>query len=138
MLAKSLIINMATIEIGTRQSTELIDITGKVKEIVKTKTIKGPKYIHVHTPCPAGWGFDPRYTVKLGKLAVETGLFDLYEIENGKFSLTGASEKQIGKERKPVTEYLKTQTRFRALSDELIDNIQKETDAKWAAYNKNA
>ena len=41
------------------------------------------EYIHVHTPCPAGWGFNARLTVKLGRLAVETGLFDLYEIVPG-------------------------------------------------------
>ena len=86
--------------------------------------------------CPAGWGFDARYTVKLGKLAVETGLFDLYEIENGKFSLTGASKKLIGKKRIPVNEYFNTQTRFKALSDKMISDIQKETDAKWNGYNK--
>jgi pyruvate ferredoxin oxidoreductase beta subunit len=105
-------------------------------KIVKAKTIKGPKYIHVHTPCPAGWGFDPRYTVKLGKMAVESGLFDLYEIENGAFRLTGASEKLLGKDRKPVADYFKTQNRFKALSNEQIQTIQREIDEKWASYNQ--
>ena len=103
-------------------------------KIVKAKAMKGPKYIHVHTPCPAGWGFHSRYTVKLGMLAVETGLFDLYEIENGTFRLTGASQKLLGKKRKPVREYFKTQTRFKALTDEKVETIQKEIDAKWEAY----
>jgi pyruvate ferredoxin oxidoreductase beta subunit len=105
-------------------------------KVIKAKTISGPKYIHVHTPCPAGWGFNPRFTVKLGKLAVETGLFDLYEIENGRFRLTGASEKLVGKKRKPVKEYFKTQSRFKALSPERIETIQQEIDAKWAGYGK--
>ena len=107
------------------------DLYDKVK---KATTISGPKYIHVHTPCPAGWGFHSRYTVKLGTLAVETGLFDLYEIENQKFRLTGASEKLMGKKRKPVKEYFKTQSRFKALSDEKIADIQQEIDAKWEGY----
>jgi pyruvate ferredoxin oxidoreductase beta subunit len=42
----------------------------------------GLKYIHVHTPCPSGWGIEERLTVTIGKLAVETGLYVLYEIED--------------------------------------------------------
>ncbi|PIP38036.1 MAG: 2-ketoisovalerate ferredoxin oxidoreductase [Desulfobacterales bacterium CG23_combo_of_CG06-09_8_20_14_all_51_8] len=121
--------------VATASAAYPLDLYDK---IVKAKTITGPKYIHVHTPCPAGWGFNSRYTVKLGKLAVETGLFDLYEIENGRFRLTGASEKLMGKRRKPVSQYFKTQSRFRALSDEKIEAIQKEIDAKWAGYAQSA
>ncbi|MDA8402776.1 MAG: pyruvate synthase subunit beta, partial [Desulfobacteraceae bacterium] len=105
-------------------------------KITKAKTMKGPKYIHVHTPCPSGWGFHSRFTVKIGALAVETGLFDLYEIENQKFRLTGASEKLIGKKRKPVKEYFKTQSRFKALTDDQMADIQKEIDAKWEGYQQ--
>lgn len=120
--------------VATASAAYPLDLYDK---IVKAKTIIGPKYIHAHTPCPAGWGFDPRYTIKLGKLAVETGLFDLYEIETGRFRLTGASEKLMGKRRKPVSQYFKTQSRFRALSDDQIASIQAEVDAKWAGYEKN-
>lgn len=121
--------------VATASASYPLDLYDK---IVKAKSIKGTKYIHVHTPCPAGWGFNARYTVKLGRLAVETGLFDLYEIENGKFSLTGASKKLIGKKRVPVNEYFNTQTRFKAFSDDHISTIQKEIDAKWDGYNKEA
>jgi pyruvate ferredoxin oxidoreductase beta subunit len=105
-------------------------------KVCKAKTIEGPKYIHVHTPCPAGWGFSARYTVKIGRMAVETGLFDLYERENGQFRLTGASEKMLGKERKPVADYFATQSRFRGLDNEKIQALQTEVDEKWAAYEK--
>ncbi|MFP4452616.1 MAG: thiamine pyrophosphate-dependent enzyme, partial [Desulfobacterales bacterium] len=80
-------------------------------KVCKAKTISGPKYIHVHTPCPAGWGFSARYTVKMGRLAVETGLFDLYERKKGEFRLTGPSQKMLGKKRRPVTDYLAGQAR---------------------------
>jgi pyruvate ferredoxin oxidoreductase beta subunit len=103
-------------------------------KIKKAKTIEGPKYLHLLTPCPPGWGFDTRYTVKVGRLAVETGLFDLYEIEHGVFRLTGASKKLLGKERKPVSAYFETQTRFRALTRARIAEIQQQVDAKWAGY----
>lgn len=117
--------------VATASAAYPLDLYDKIK---KAKTISGPKYIHVHTPCPAGWGFEPRYTVKIGKMAVETGLYDLYEIENSTFRLTGPSQKMIGKKRKPVAEYFKTQSRFKALSDEKIEEIQKEIDLKWEGY----
>ena len=119
--------------VATASASYPLDLYDK---IVKAKTIQGPKYIHIHTSCPAGWGFDPRFTVKIGKLAVETGLYDLYEIENRQWRLTGASKKLIGKKRTPVIEYFNTQNRFKALSDEQISDIQKEIDAKWNGYNE--
>ena len=61
----------------------------------------------------------------MGRLAVETGSWILYEIENGKFDITYRPE-----ERKPVKEYLAPQKRFRHLSDELIEKIQKYVDAE--------
>ena len=64
---------------------------------------------------PAG-ASRPRYSIKLGRLAVETGYFDLYEVERGEFRLTGASEKLLEKRQLvPVAEYLKPQARFKVL-----------------------
>ncbi|KJS03555.1 MAG: 2-ketoisovalerate ferredoxin oxidoreductase [Desulfobulbaceae bacterium BRH_c16a] len=117
--------------VATASAAFPLDLYDKVK---KATTISGPKYIHVHTPCPPGWGFDSRYTIKVGKLAVETGLFDLYEIENGTFRLTGPSQRILEKERKPVTAYFATQNRFKSLDTEAISKIQQQVDAKWATY----
>ena len=99
-----------------------MDYMNKIK---KALSIKGPKYIHVHTPCPTGWRFNPEDTVKVGKLAVETGMWILYEIENGEIKIT----KKL-KERKPVIEYLKTQKRFRHLmnKEEVLREIQEFVD----------
>jgi pyruvate ferredoxin oxidoreductase beta subunit len=88
----------------------------------------------VHTPCPPGWSFDPRYTIKVGKLAVQSGLFDLYEIENGEFRLTGPSKSLVGKTRVPVAEYFKTQGRFKSLDNKILEKVQAQVDAKWAGY----
>jgi pyruvate ferredoxin oxidoreductase beta subunit len=117
--------------VATGSAAYPLDVYDKIK---KAKAIEGPKYLHLHTPCPPGWGYDTRYTVKVGRLAVETGLFDLYEIEHGVFRLTGASKKLLGKERKPVSAYFETQTRFRALTRARIAEIQQEVDKKWAGY----
>jgi len=117
--------------VATASAAYPVDFYDKVK---KATTITGPKYIHVLTPCPPGWGFETRYTIKVGKLAVETGLFDLYEIDKGEFRLTGASKKLLGKERKPVSEYFKTQGRFKSLNSDIVDTVQRQVDAKWQAY----
>ena len=107
-------------------------------KICKAKTISGPKYIHVHTPCPSGWGFNPRYSIKIGRLAVESGLYDLYENENSRFELSSPSRRLLKKDRRPVQEYLETQARFRGFSEEQIASIQKDVDEKWETYKKEA
>ena len=117
--------------IATASAAYPLDLYDKIK---KAMAIPGTKYMHVHTPCPSGWGFDPRYSVKIGKLAVETGLFDLYEIENGQFSLTGASKKLTPSKLKPVTDYLSTQSRFRALGEDQIAAIQQGISDRWDGY----
>jgi pyruvate ferredoxin oxidoreductase beta subunit len=104
-------------------------------KVAKARTITGLRYIHMNTPCPSGWGFDPKDTVELGKLAVDTGLVVLYEVEAGVFRLTGksASLAKSGN-RKPVTDYLATQSRFRGVTPEAAQEIQSWVDERWAGY----
>lgn len=80
------------------------------RKIKKALSLKGPKYIHIHCPCPLGWRHDPSLTLEVAKLAVETGLFPLVEFEFGK--LTNVYKI---KEPKPVEEYFKLQGRFKHL-----------------------
>jgi len=109
-----------------------LDLYTKIK---KAMTISGTKYIHILAPCPPGWGYDPKDTVKIGKLAVETGVYDLYEIINGKFNLTGASRKLLEKRKLvPVKEYMKLQSRFRVMTDGQINKVQNEIDERWNSY----
>ncbi len=117
--------------VATASAAYPLDFYDKVK---KAMTMSGPRYIHVHTPCPPGWNFATRYTIKIGKLAVETGLFDLYEIEDGKLSLTGQSKRLIGKSRKPVEDYFATQGRFKSLDPEHVASVQAQVDEKWKNY----
>ncbi|MFW6414743.1 MAG: thiamine pyrophosphate-dependent enzyme [Thermodesulfobacteriota bacterium] len=119
--------------IATASASYPLDLFDKIK---KAKSIPGPKYIHVHTPCPAGWGFSPAITVKIGRMAVETGMFDLYEIENSNWRLSSKSRKMLNKELRPVEEYLGLQTRFKSLGSEQVREIQNEIDSKWAAYRE--
>lgn len=104
-----------------------------VKKFKKAREIKGTRFIHVFAPCPAGWKSRPEDTVKLARLAVQTGYFPLFEIEDGeKWTLNLKV-----KERKPMAEYLKLQGRFRHLKEEEIVLIQQEVDARWAKILKN-
>ncbi len=101
------------------------DLMNKVK---KGAEIKGPAYIHVFAPCPTGWRVPPDSTIGIGRLAVETGVFPLYEVENGRYKLN-IDRPSL----KPVEEYLKPQGRFRHLSDTDIEMIQKRVSEE---YNK--
>jgi pyruvate ferredoxin oxidoreductase beta subunit len=94
-----------------------------IKKVKKAASIGGPTYIQVHCPCPPGWRFDSSKTIEIAKLAVLTGMWNLYEIENGEFKLTFKPPK-----RRPVGDYLKPQRRFRHLSPEGITKIQRQVD----------
>jgi len=106
-------------------------------KLLKAKEISGLKYIHIQTACPPGWGCEERMTVKIGKMAIECGLFDLYEIEGGQKKLSEPTAKLLKKDKlRPVEDYLKMQTRFKALSDEQIVAMQQKIDQKWETYRQ--
>jgi pyruvate ferredoxin oxidoreductase beta subunit len=118
--------------VATCSAAYPLDLYDKIK---KALTYQGVKYIHIHIPCPPGWGFDPRYSVKVGKLAVETGLYELYEVEHSQVRLTGASRKLMEKRKLlPVIDYFKAQSRFSLLKDSQIEDIEQEVSARWERY----
>ena len=79
----------------------------------------GPAYVEILSVCPVGWRSPPDLSVRMGRLAVETGIFPLYEVENGQYKLSFDFPKL-----RPVTDYLKLQGRFRHLSEDSINKIQ--------------
>ncbi|KZX11612.1 pyruvate synthase subunit PorB [Methanobrevibacter curvatus] len=98
-----------------------------MKKVKKASEIDGPAYIHLNQPCTTGWGYSPSKTIELGRLAVETGFWSLYEIENGEFKLTYKPQS-----RKPVTEFLNVQKRFKHLTDGDKAKIQEYIDQQAA------
>jgi pyruvate ferredoxin oxidoreductase beta subunit len=98
-----------------------------MKKIKKASEIDGPAYIHLNQPCTTGWGYAPEKTIELGRLAVETGFWSLYEIENGEFKLTYKPQS-----RKPVTDFLNVQKRFKHLNDVDKAKIQEYIDQQAA------
>ena len=111
--------------------------TDFINKLRKAKEIKGTKYIHMLAPCPTGWRYDTSKTVEIGRLAVQTGMWALFEIENGKFKLNPPSDRLIDTaKRRPVKEYLALQDRFRHLTEEDIEKIQTWVDEDWEHYRK--
>lgn len=97
----------------------LNDFREKVEKAMNTD---GPSLIHIQTPCPTGWRYDPAKTIELARLAVQTGSWILYEYENGKFKVNSKP-----KELKPIEEYIGQQGRFKHLSDEEVEELQRNT-----------
>lgn len=106
---------VATASIGYPQDLEI--------KIKKALSIKGAKYLHIHSPCPVGWNFDSMKTIEIAKDAVESKMWALFEIEDGKKTLS-RTPKGI-----PVSRYMKAQKRFKHLTDTDIEEYQKRVDA---------
>jgi len=102
-----------------------------IEKIEKGASTPGPAYVHVLSVCPTGWRCPTDLTVRMGRLAVETGIFPLYEVEYGKYKLNFDFP-----ELRPVADYLKLQGRFRHLSEDLIAKIQKRVTAEYAALKE--
>lgn len=102
-------------------------------KFVAAKGISGSRYIDVLAPCPPGWGFPNKDLIKMGKLAVDCGIHVLFEIREGALRLTSRSLRIAEKGRKKtVAEYVKGQTRFKKITDEQVQQLQKFTDRRWS------
>ncbi len=106
-------------------------ITDLYMKVRKAVEIEGPTFIHAFSPCTPGWRIDPALTVTVSRLAVQTGVWINYEVENGEFRVTTPVPK-----RKPVKEYLRLQGRFRHLTEEEIAEIQRMVDEEVERINK--
>jgi len=101
-----------------------------INKFEKAKKMKGFRYIQMFTPCPTGWRHDTAKTMEICKLAVDTGMWTLYESENGKFTINRKPKMT------PVAEYLKLQGRFRHMSEPDIQKLQDWVNKKWQADEK--
>jgi pyruvate ferredoxin oxidoreductase beta subunit len=102
----------------------------------KALSIGGPTFIHSLDPCPKGWDYDPMISHDLGELAVTTGVWPLYEIENGVLRLYGKT-KEIAEgryKRLPVRDYLLKQGRFAHFKEEDFDYFQNKIDQMWEKW----
>ncbi|MHC4606048.1 MAG: thiamine pyrophosphate-dependent enzyme [Planctomycetota bacterium] len=92
----------------------------------KAKDTKGFRMVHILSPCPVGWRSEERLSIQLSRLAVQTRIFPLYEVENGvDWKLTQDPPQR------PVEEYLTKQGRFKHLKPQEIAEIQQRVDKEW-------
>ncbi|MEM1665185.1 MAG: 3-methyl-2-oxobutanoate dehydrogenase subunit beta [Zestosphaera sp.] len=104
-----------------------------IEKLRKASTMKGFKYIHLHAPCPVGWRFDPSLTVFMARLAVETGMWILFEAEGGRVNISPPSKPYADKNRrKPIREYLAMQGRFRDITEDIIKELEKQVEDNWS------
>ena len=108
------------------------DLMQKVQKAVQ---IEGPCFINILSPCPRGWRCPPGDSIQMCKLAAETCVWPLYEIEDGKVKINYKP-----REKKPVRAWLESQARFKHLfsakNEPVIEQIQQDVDRKWNALLK--
>jgi pyruvate ferredoxin oxidoreductase beta subunit len=110
--------------VATASPSYPLDFMNKVKKALR---VNGPSYIHCLVTCPTGWRSASETCIKLGRLSLETGIFPIYEVENGVYKLTV----EIPEKRRPVEDYLKLQGRFRHLTPDQIQVIQARVDLEF-------
>jgi len=98
-----------------------------VRKVEKARGLEGPRFFHIFSPCPPGWKYPSEATIELGRLATDTGVFPLYEVEGGRLRIT-----RKGGALKPVAEYLTAQGRFRHFTPDDIAAYERAVRARWA------
>ncbi len=118
--------------VATATVADLHDLERKV---IKAMGIRGARYIHIHVPCPLGWGSASHDTIRLARLAVESGLFPVFEAEHGAVTASRKIRRKV-----PVAEYLRPQKRFAHLfaadaGAERVARLQAMADRNIAEFH---
>ena len=115
--------------VATCSISEPLDLYDKFK---KAKSIKGCKYIHILAPCPPGWGFISENEIEVARLAVKSGSWILFEVENGIMTLSKKSKSLTdASKRAPLVDYLSKQKRFAQISEKDLIELQEHIDHNW-------
>lgn len=101
-----------------------------IRKAEKAFSVPGPKFLNVLQPCRLGWAYKPELTMEIARLAVQTCMWPLYEVEDGKWKVN-----MKPREKKPVVELLRYQDRFRHLfkpgNEKILEEIQADIDKNW-------
>ncbi len=111
--------------VATATVADLHDLEAKVERAMQ---LRGARYLHVLVPCPLGWGTDSSQTIRVARLATESGLFPVFEAEHGDVVAVSKIRRQV-----PVEDFLRTQKRYSHLftpveRQDLIAQIQAKAD----------
>ncbi len=104
-----------------------------VRKAKKARSVKGSKFLHIFASCPTGWRIPSDMSVKIARMAVQTNIFPLYEVDNGIHYTINYKPKGY-----LVREYFKLQGRFRHLGETDLDQIQKMVDEDWELLMRKA
>ncbi|MBW6484902.1 MAG: 3-methyl-2-oxobutanoate dehydrogenase subunit beta [Syntrophobacterales bacterium] len=97
-----------------------------IRKAQKAREIKGSRFLHIYASCPTGWRIPSEMSVKIARMAVQTNIFPLYEVEDGKnYTINYKPREYL------VREYFRLQGRFRHLTDHDLDQIQAMVDEDW-------
>jgi pyruvate ferredoxin oxidoreductase beta subunit len=118
--------------VATATVADLRDLEAKVETAMG---LHGARYLHILVPCPLGWGAASQDTIKLARLARETGIFPVFEAEHGEITRTTPIRRRV-----PVEEYLRPQKRFAHLfsgkgQPEMLARIQADADRNIRRFN---
>ncbi|MDI6851830.1 MAG: thiamine pyrophosphate-dependent enzyme [bacterium] len=99
-----------------------------VKKVRKALSIEGPTFIAVYSPCVPGWGYPENKSIEVAKIAVESGFWPLYEVENGYYKINYRPRNPV-----PIEEFLKSQARFAHLLNypEAIEELKRFIQERW-------
>jgi pyruvate ferredoxin oxidoreductase beta subunit len=116
---------------ATATVADLRDLEAKVERAMQ---FAGARYLHVLVPCPLGWGAASSQTIRLARLAAESGLFPLFEAEYGEVTSVTPIRRPV-----PVDEYLRGQTRYAHLFEgdgrpDIVARIQAGADRNIRRY----
>jgi pyruvate ferredoxin oxidoreductase beta subunit len=120
--------------VATATVADLHDLEDKVTRAME---FRGARYIHILVTCPLGWGSAPSDTVRVARLATQTGLFPVFEAEHGEVVRSSPIRRPA-----PVEDYLRLQTRYAHLFDgqgnparpDVIAHLQAMADRNIAKY----
>ncbi len=105
-----------------------------IRKLKIAEKIKGFKFLYVLSPCIPNWKIEPSHTIKLARLAVDTGIFPLYEVyDKTEYNITYTPDKHL-----PIEEYLNLQKRFSKITKEAKEKFQKMVDFDLDRLNKMA
>lgn len=122
-----LIMAMHNIEYcATASPSNMADFVAKVQKGLEASK-RGFAYLHVFSPCPTGWAYDPSMGITVARKAVKSNLFPLWEMENNKLTLNDRNPQPI-----TIREFVQGIGKFKALSDKDIDAVQSMVNARFA------
>ena len=115
--------------VATASPSYPFDLYDKMKKALETE---GKSYIHILCPCPVGWQFEPETTVKVGRWAVESRAFSLYEVGSGFYNQTVKTLKP-----RQLSDYIKAQERFSEVTDEQLEEASAAVEKEYSKLLEN-